>query len=189
MKHLFIINPHSFISTDSVNLVSAEIRACFSPSQRLDYKIHISRYPRDAIAVIHRYIEGVSPEETVRVYAVGGDGTLFDCLNGMVDFPNAELTNVPYGSANDFILTFGQDAVSAFRNISSLINAPSRPVDIINYGANYAMVEANIGLIGQLVIYANQILRTINKRIAQRFTSLIYNIGALRALYTKEIMG
>jgi len=169
--------------------VLAEIRACFSPSRRLDYEIHISRYTRDAIAVIHRYIESVAPDEKVRVYAVGGDGTLFDCLNGMVDFPNAELTNVPYGNAYNFILTFGCEAVQAFRNIRNLINAPSRPVDIINYGANYAMVEVNIGLIGQLVIYANPILRSIDKKLAKRFVGLIYNISALFGLFNKEIMG
>jgi len=189
MKHLFIINPHSFITNDSVKQVSREIRACFPSGSEHDCEIYISRYTRDAISVIHRYIKGVSPGETVRVYAVGGGGTLFDCLNGMVDFPNAELTCVPYGNAYDFALTFGKDSVPAFRNIKNLINAPSRPVDIINYGANYAMNEANIGLIGQVVIFANPILRSIDKRIARRFVRLIYNISALRALFTKEIIG
>jgi len=188
MKHLFIINPHSFATTDRIEKVSSEIRECFSTARGINYDIHISRYPRDAVAVIHRYIECVSPDETVRVYAVGGDGTLFDCLNGMVDFPNAELTNVPYGSAYDFVLAFGKNAVPIFRNIKNLINAPSRPVDIISYGSNCALIEANIGLIGQLVIYANPILRDINKRLARRFVGPIYNISGLRALFNDEVM-
>jgi len=188
MKHLFIINPHAFITTDNIEKVTTEIRACFLPDRRLDYEIHTSRYTRDAIAVIHRYIERIPPDEKGRVYAVGGDGTLFDCLNGMVDFPNAELTNVPYGNACNFVLSFGMDAVPAFRNIKKLINAPSRPVDIINYGANYAMVEANIGLIGQLVIHANPILRGIRKKWAHRFVGLIYNISAIRALFNSEVV-
>ena len=188
MKHLFIVNPHSFVTMGAMEQVMAEIRECFSTDYGIDYEIRISRYPRDAIAVIHHYIEGVASDETVRVYAVGGDGTLFDCLNGMVDFPNAELTTIPYGNANDFVLTFGPDAIQAFRNIKNLINAPSRPVDIINYGANYALIEANIGLIGQLVIYANPILRGVNKKWTRRFVGPIYNISALRALFNREVM-
>ena len=188
MKHLFIINPHSFIRQYSMKQVLTEIRECFSTGREFDYEIHISRYPRDAIAVIHRYIESASRDETVRIYAVGGDGTLFDCLNGMVDFPNAELTNVPYGSAYCFALAFGPDAVHAFRNIKNLISAPSHPVDVINYGANCALIEANIGLIGQLVIYSNPILRGWDKKWVQRFVGPIYNIGALRALFNKEVM-
>ena len=188
MKHLFIINPHSFVTRNSMNQVLTEIRECFSTGYELDYEIHISRYPRDAIAVIHRYIESVSRDEAVRVYAVGGDGTLFDCLNGMVDFPNAELTNVPYGSAYCFVLAFGPDAISGFRDIKKLISAPSHPVDIINYGSNYALIEANIGLIGQLVIYSNPILRGYDKKWTQRFVGPIYNISALRALFNKEVI-
>ena len=188
MKHLFIVNPHSFITAENMEQVSADIRKCFSVRRDLDFYIHKSRYPRDAIGIIHRYMELVPLNETVRIYAVGGDGTLFGCLNGMADFPNAELTNVPYGSAYDFALTFGPDAVKAFRNVNNLIDAPSHPVDIINYGQNYALIEANVGLIGQLVIHSNRILRNVDKKWIRRFVGPIYNISGLMSLGNDEVM-
>jgi len=107
MRHFFVINPHSFKAYEKDMIqVLTEIESSFSGKDSDEFNTHISRYPRDAIAVVHRFIASCPGDETVRIYAVGGDGILFECLNGMVDFPNAELTSVPYGNANDFQLFF-----------------------------------------------------------------------------------
>jgi diacylglycerol kinase family enzyme len=130
----------------------------------------------------------VPSDETVRVYAVGGDGILFDCLNGMVKFPNAELTSVPYGNANDFVRAFGEDAAPSFRNIKKLSAAPSRPVDIIHFGNNYALNEANIGVIGLTMTYANAILRRANDKTIRSFIPYVYKLAELRATMKKEVL-
>jgi len=154
----------------------------------MEYKIYISRHSRDAVAAVHRYLISVPSDETVRVYAVGGDGILFDCLNGMVDFPNAELTSVPYGSANDFVRAFGEDAKMAFRDIKKLSFAPSRPMDIIRCGASYALLAVNIGLVGKTVINANEILRHGGKDWIRSHTSKIYSLCGARTIMDKEIL-
>jgi len=187
MRHFFVINPHSFRTLDTLKQILMDLENCFSIGRRMEYKIYISRRPRDAVAAVHRYMTSAPSDETVRVYAVGGDGILFDCLNGMVDFPNAELTNVPYGNANDVIRAFGEDAVPAFRNIKNLSVAPSRPLDIIHCGANYAMNEANIGIIGLTMIYANPILRNATKQWYSRITPHIYTTSAMRAMLNEEV--
>jgi diacylglycerol kinase family enzyme len=140
------------------------------------------------VSAVRRYLLTVPSGETVRVYAVGGDGILFDCLNGMVKFPNAELTSVPYGNANDFVRAFGEDAAPAFRDIKKLSAAPSRPVDIIHFGNNYALNEANIGIVGLTMTYANAILRRSNDKTIRSFIPHVYKLAGLRATMKKEVL-
>ena len=189
MRHLFIINPHSFRrKADRLNQVLLDVENCFVGSRRADYKVYMSRYSRDAIAAIYRYMVEAGGEP-VRVYAVGGDGILFDCLNGMVDFPNAELTNIPYGNSNDFIRgSFGEESKKSFRDIKKLSESPARLVDIIYCGSNYAINEVTVGMSSQCVLLANSILRGNRRKFQGRFVSQIYLLSAVAALTNKELM-
>jgi len=184
MRHFFVINPHSFKSTDEMNKVIAD---CEDAALQKSSRIYVSRNRRDAVAVVYRHLSDIPADEAVRVYAIGGDGILFDCLNGIIDFPNAELTSVPYGYANDFVRAFGGDVKPAFRNIKKLIESPSRPVDIICCGANYALNGVNIGVGGQTTLYANMILRNNKKRLTSKLVPKIYSFSAVRALFSKDV--
>jgi len=187
MKHFFVINPHSFIATEGYQNVIAEIESCFVDGNSDDFRIHISRYTRDAIAVVHDYISSYSTDELVRIYAIGGDGILFECLNGMVDFPNAELTSIPYGNANDFVRAFGEDAYHHFRDIKNLLCAPSRPVDIIHCGSNYALNGVNIGLVGQTIIEAFKVFPHLSAKWLRKNISFAYTLCALKGLVNKAL--
>ena len=188
MKHFFVINPHSFRSQGSLNNIIADIDYSFSYDPGINYDIYLSRYPRDAISAIHRYISNCNCDELVRIYAVGGDGILFDCLNGMVNFPNAELTCVPYGNDNDFIRAFGDKVYDRFRDLKKLSVSPSRPVDIIHCGSNYAMIETHIGFVGHSVIIASEMFRRIPEKILRNNVSNAYLICVLKALFNNEVM-
>jgi diacylglycerol kinase family enzyme len=149
----------------------------------------MSRYPRDAIAAIHRYITGIPHNETVRVYAAGGDGILFDCLNGIIDFPNAELTMIPYGSTNDFIRVFGEGSREGFRDIKKLISAPARPVDVIDCGSNYALNDITFGLESQSLINANKIFRHPRLKWIRKYKSLapfVYKFGGMASVLNDD---
>ena len=189
MKHFLVINPLSFRSQEGLNKIISEINNTFSAMQ---FKIHISRFSRDAIAAVHRYISGCPDDEIVRIYAIGGDGILFDCLNGMQDFSNAELTSVPYGTNNDFILAFGENVngsmTKRFRDLKTLSSSPSRPVDIINCGSNYAMLEVNIGIIGQMLINKEKIFSKIPEKILRKNVGLTYSLAAALALFNREVL-
>ncbi|MCL2020200.1 MAG: hypothetical protein FWG70_10660 [Oscillospiraceae bacterium] len=180
MKHFFVINSHSFRTSEKLKAILKSIEDSFSST--VEYEIYKTRFPRDAIAAVHRFISRFPKDETIRVYAVGGDGILFECLNGMVDFPNAELTSVPYGRANDFVRAFGKDAAASFRDIKKLSVSPSRPVDIMHCGSGYALIEVNIGLVGKTIVYANEVLCKIKSEFLSRYVSGIYTVSALKAL-------
>jgi hypothetical protein len=85
-----------------------------------DCSIHVSRYLRDAIGVISKYRSGVPEGAVVRVYAVGGDGILFDCLNGIVGLRGVELGALPYGNTCDFPRAFGEEALPLFRREATI---------------------------------------------------------------------
>lgn len=42
----------------------------------------------------------------MRFYACGGDGTLYEVINGAIGCPTAEVAVVPSGTGNDFIKAF-----------------------------------------------------------------------------------
>jgi len=188
VKHFFAINPHSFRTPESLQKIIEDVNNSFSGAQSIDYEIYLSRYPRDAIAAVHRYISNCPGDEIVRIYAVGGDGILFDCLNGMVDFPNAELTSVPYGNDNDFIRVFGDNVYDRFRDIKTLSVSPSRPIDIINCGSNYAMIETHVGFIGHSVILASKLFRRIPEKLLRKNVSIAYLLCVMKALFNEDIM-
>jgi YegS/Rv2252/BmrU family lipid kinase len=127
------------------------------------------------------------PHQSARIYAVGGDGILFDCLNGIADFRNAELTAIPYGSSNDYVRSFGPKAIDEFRNLEKLIDAPSRPVDIIDCGSNYAMNCTAIGIESQAALNANSIFRNPRLKFLHNNAGLVFNLAALSAIVNEEV--
>ncbi|MDR1246655.1 MAG: hypothetical protein LBK57_06445 [Clostridiales Family XIII bacterium] len=180
MRHYFVINPKSFVQLENLKHFLLSVENCFSVGNRAEYKVYISRCPRDAVAAVHRYMSGVGNGEAVRIYAVGGDGILFDCLNGMAEFENAELASVPYGNANDFVNALGAENFEAFRDIKLLSKAPSVPVDLIQCGSRFALLNCCIGAEALAVMSMNGITKAANKgRYMRRFVPALYKIGAL----------
>ncbi|MDR1319963.1 MAG: hypothetical protein LBK56_00840 [Gracilibacteraceae bacterium] len=189
MRHYFVINPKSFVKLEDLKHFLLSVENCFSVGNRAEYKIYISRYPRDAVAAVHRYAASVRDCETVRIYAVGGDGVLFDCLNGMAEFENAELASIPYGNANDFINALGAENFDAFRDIKRLSEAPSVPVDLIRCGSRFALINCSIGAESRAVMNMNGIMKAMNKgKNTRRFIPAIYKIGAITGIINGSIL-
>jgi diacylglycerol kinase family enzyme len=189
LRHYFVINPKSFVQLNDLKRFLLSVENCFSVGNRAEYKIYISRCPRDAVAAVHRYTASVRDGETVRIYAVGGDGILFDCLNGMAEFQNAELASVPYGNANDFLCALGAENFDVFRDIKRLSGAPSVPVDLIQCGSRFALINCCIGAEAQAVMNTNGITKAANKgKYMRNFIPTLYKIGALTGILNGSII-
>jgi len=188
MKHIFIINPRSFKNSVLRDFVIAEINSCFPNKNSDDYEIYTSKFPREATEVVGRFIENHPKEETIRVYAIGGDGILFDCLNGMAEYPNAELTSIPYGNANDYVLSFGEDAISKFRDIKSLVNGVVRPVDVIQSGSDYSLLGVSVGLIGETILLAEAVFPRLPAKWLQKNANTAYTLCGIKSAFNKEVM-
>ncbi|MDR2313727.1 MAG: hypothetical protein LBE02_04265 [Spirochaetaceae bacterium] len=208
-KHLFIINPRSFLGFREINRVIAEIVRCFDGplaarqffgdvvpvlpnpySISSPYAIHISRFPRDPIIVIRKYMALM--KTPVRIYAIGGDGLVFSCLNGIAELPNAELAIVPYGTGSDFTQSFGGvELIPRMRNIQKQIDAPVIPTDLIDCGGIYALNACALGFEGMATLKSYAAFKTL-WRIRRRFPAVtegIYRIAGVLELFDADTMG
>jgi diacylglycerol kinase family enzyme len=209
-KHLFVINPHSFLKSEDIRQVIAEIISCFqgfqgalkmSSSEGIrnlpefyspdsPYAIHISRFPRDSLLIIRKYIALVGRETPVRVYAIGGDGVAFGCLNGIVGLPNVELAIIPYGTGSDFVMSFGgKEIIPEMRNIEAQIQAPVIPVDIIDCGNIYALNSCAVGFEAMALRWCYPVMKTFLK-LRRRFpavTSTILRISGIVEMFDKGV--
>jgi diacylglycerol kinase family enzyme len=185
MKHLFIINPKSFNDKQEINAFSENVKDILGEAA----SIIISRYPGYAISVVIACVSELSDcGEKVRVYAVGGDGILFDCLNGMVKHPEHELTSVPYGNANDFLRAFGEENVHLFRDIKLLSESPSVSTDIFRCGSNMAMNTTGIGLEGSSILVTESMAKRFSKiPYIRKLIPTLYVLGGVVVLLNKKL--
>ncbi len=138
MKHIFIINPaagkENYYQTVETALKKSKIS--------VDYELYETKAPEDATAYIRSYCTA-NPDERVRFYACGGDGTLNEVVNGVVGFENASVGCYPCGSGNDFVKYYGGKRV--FYDLNTLLNAREEYIDLIRVGDRYAINAAHFG--------------------------------------------
>jgi diacylglycerol kinase family enzyme len=144
MRHLFIINPRAFFIKGQTEEICREIRAFFAAFPQVKYDIHITRWKRDAVGFTHRYVSGA--DRIVRVYAVGGMGTLFEVINGVAALPNVQVACWPFGIDNTFLCYFGQDRIERFRSLKNLVFSGVSSFDLIKCGHNYGICAGYMGV-------------------------------------------
>jgi diacylglycerol kinase family enzyme len=190
--HLFILNPRSFLNQTQIDQVIASIRDCFEDSG--SFTLHISRFPRDAAGFIAAFARALPTETILRVYAVGGDGILFDCLNGIVGIPNAELAAIPWGHTNSFVRGFGRKSKTLFRDIARQLNAPAIPMDVIYGGGNYALNFCTIGGESLAILHTMPMQKSlleggrISRWLGHRLYDKLYYAGAVFASLNKKVL-
>jgi diacylglycerol kinase family enzyme len=192
-KHLFIINPVSFQAEADINAFIAQVKNQFDQVVKAEYEIRISRFPRHAIRMVRQYITQAGPETPVRVYAVGGDGILFDCLNGIVGLPNAELAPVPWGHNSDFVRAFGEGMGEFFKDIPLLASAPVIPTDILHCGSNYALNLCIVGLESASVFKTIAMQRKLRDwprfiRNNIRIYNFLYYLGGFMVMFDRKLL-
>jgi diacylglycerol kinase family enzyme len=185
MKHLFVINPKSFHEKKEIHAFSDNVKDVLGKEAH----IIVSRYPRYAVSKVNAFLSEMSGKgERVRVYAVGGDGILFDCLNGMTNYHDHELASIPYGNANDFLRAFGRENLPLFRDIKLLSEAPSVSTDIFQCGANMAMTNAAIGLEGSSILVTESMAKKLSRiPFMRKLIPTLYILGAIIVLFNKKL--
>jgi len=147
MKHVFVFDPKAFYNQQwKMDNILDNIGQFFRTQDKPDFSIQFSRYRRNAILLIQEEADKAKPGDVVRIYAIGGEEILFDCLNGVAHFPDMQLAAVPYGTSNDFLKIFGEDKIDMFMDIPSLVQAKALPTDVIRWGVNYALNSCYIGM-------------------------------------------
>ena len=152
MKHLIILNGRAGEGT-AINHVN-EIEKAF---KNLDAEIHYTSAPGEATTFLRSYL--ANETNHVRVYACGGDGTLNECLNGIVGHDNVELAVYAIGTGNDFVKIYG--GKERFMNLENIINGTIEKVDISKIEAPtletplYSINAINVGFDAYVGHYGN----------------------------------
>lgn len=194
IKHLFIINPKSFVKKTKQNYIVAKIHQFFKEMEDSEYDIYVSRFPRDAVGFIPLFAKNLPETTTLRVYAVGGDGILFDCLNGIMGLLNAELAAMPFGQTNNFIRGFDKNDRALFRMMSQQYNAPAIPMDVMRCGNNYALNYCVVGIEAEAANRAGKMREQmehshlINQWLCRHLYIPFFFLGALAACLDKHLL-
>ena len=120
MKHLVVINGNAGSVTEDLE---RKVNEAF---KGLDFEIYKTTGPKSVIPFLKEYLK--KAKDTVRVYACGGDGTVFEVVNGLVGFDNAELAILAVGTGNDFVKIYG--GKEKFSDFGALINGKVQEIDL-----------------------------------------------------------
>ncbi len=131
MKHIFIVNK---ISGKKRGLKTVSIIEDIMQKHHYDYEIHITQYPTHAKKIAANY----KKEADVTIYAVGGDGTILEVVNGIEE--GIPLGIIPCGSGNDFYRLLGSDNSDLEKIIEDTIDAKTVWID---YGISDRMKFIN----------------------------------------------
>ncbi|MEG0546458.1 MAG: YegS/Rv2252/BmrU family lipid kinase [Oscillospiraceae bacterium] len=140
MKHIFIVNPTAGKGKASKKIIP-EIEQYFNAHSEISGEIYITKSCGDGM----QYVEEISKKgEKVRFYACGGDGTLFEVVNGSYKYENTEVASIPLGSGNDFTRIMGK--ASDLVNIDAQVNGTPIKLDLIECDGKVAINQCSMGL-------------------------------------------
>lgn len=139
MRYVFYINPMAGkgkLQDDIIN----NIKEYFADKE-LEYKIHVTKSRLDAK---HDARKEAETGDEIRMFACGGEGTVFEALNGIAGFSNIELGVIPCGSANDFLKFF--ETRDEFLDIAQQIDGEAIEMDLIKAGDKYCLNGCSVGM-------------------------------------------
>jgi len=138
MKHVFIINPAAGKGKPACELKPIIEKYCIDNS--LDFSIHVTSAAYEAVDFVRALAK---TGDHIRFYACGGDGTLYEVVNGAFGYSNVEVSIIPLGSGNDFIRLFGTK--EQFLDIDAQVKGTATDLDVIKCGDNIAINQCSMG--------------------------------------------
>ena len=117
MRCCFIINPNS--RSQRGRAIWEEVQKELEKSQ-IKYEIYLTERRKNATAIAAML---TADQEEKTLVVLGGDGTVNEVLNGIQNFENVLLGDIPIGSSNDFArgMKIPKDPVKASYPVRSVI--------------------------------------------------------------------
>ena len=98
MVYHLIYNPTCRSGSHSYHVV--ETLVDYALKKGIKIIVHETKYKKHATKIVNELTTDIKTE--VKIISFGGDGTLHEVLNGIVDFEKTTLAVLPLGSGNDF---------------------------------------------------------------------------------------
>lgn len=171
MRYVLIVNPAAGRQNAAETILPAVRR--FFVEQGLNPVCYLTREPGEAVRLTEREADKEGP---VRIFALGGDGTLGEVAQGAAGKKNVEIGIFPCGSGNDFIKIFGsmKDFLSPKQQLAGI----SRPVDLIRSGLGISINLCSVGMDAMVALYMERI-----KRLPLVSGPAAYDLALLRVLF------
>lgn len=146
MRVLLIVNP-------SASSVNARVRVAVASRLMRDHEVTVVETNRQGHA--SRLARGAAATGTSVVAVLGGDGTLNEAANGLVDTDTA-LAPLPGGSTNVFARTLGfpNDAIAAAETLACALRDPMASIRRVGLGRaddRYFLFHLGLGFDAALV--------------------------------------
>lgn len=183
MKHIFVINPCAGKGKNkAANIIKPLIEKFFANYDE-PYEIHETTAPYEGIDFVKNYPVG---EETVRFYACGGDGTLFEVVNGAYGKENVQVAVIPLGSGNDFIRLFGTKEMLI--DIEAQVKGTPIQLDVIKCLGKIAINQCSMGLDAEVCASQAKFKKIpfINGEAAYTVALLYSFIGKMKSIFTVQ---
>ena len=178
LKHYFVVNPTAGKGLKGNFVKDTIIPAC--EKKGIEYEVYYTKAPGDGI----QYVKKIAAEgKPARFYACGGDGTLYEVVNGAYGYKNAEVAVVPLGSGNDWTRLFGD--LDIFLDIEGQIDGKAVPMDCLKCTDDkgveeIAIKQASLGFDAVACAVQGQM-----KKLPGVAGHLSYYLGGLYCMFSK----
>jgi len=139
MKHYFIVNPVA--GKGSKDALCDKIRN-IGIQKEVDFEIYMTAGERDATRFVSEICDAM-PDEQLRFYACGGDGTFGEVVSGAAGRENAAVGLIPAGTGNDFARNF--NSAELFFDPEAQLEGNTMEIDLLRCNEYYAVNMINIG--------------------------------------------
>ena len=167
----------SFILNSSKRRARDIARKINNYHTELDWEILETERPGHAIE-----LASLASANDRLVVAIGGDGTVNECVNGLMTSSSPRMAVLPIGTGNDFVRTIEQP--KTLNQMMQLLEAPKfKSVDVIKITSGdtteYGMNIADAGIGSQAVI-------NLNKMPSWMGSKLKYSCAIVKTLLTAK---
>lgn len=159
-------------------------------NKKINYRSFNTEYPLHAEGLA-RQICSLYKDKIETIVAVGGDGTIHEVVNGIVDYPNVKIGFIPAGSGNDFSRGFHVPKSSLAALSFILKQNRGKLYDIGKYVANGSKNKYFVNSLGagfdaavSKLTNESKMKKWLNKI---RLGSLIYVGAVIRLLFTYRL--
>ncbi len=171
MEHLFIVNPEAG-KGKPLTIVNDIKRVFLKTTDKC--VIEYTKCPGHAKSIASRYAKAGMD----RIYAVGGDGTLNEVLNGIIGYGSA-LGIIPCGSGNDFFRSMSDNNKENI--IERTVKGTEKLIDIGKINDRYFINISSAGFDADVTLNTDNI-----KRKTPLSVEWAYRAGVLVSLFKNK---
>ncbi|MBQ9728661.1 MAG: diacylglycerol kinase family lipid kinase [Clostridia bacterium] len=170
MYHI-VLNP---VAGKKKALKNLEVLEALFQSRGVAYEVHTSTAERETTEIVRK----ITQEKDQDVIVLGGDGTLHEALNGIVDPSACRLGLIPSGTGNDFAETAGIP-LDPQKAAELILDCEAKETDCLEIGGVRCM---NVGGLGIDVDVLERCNRGKKRGKAKYLKSLIQSLFAFKGM-------